>query len=312
MTKTALAIDLGGTELRAAIVTERGEVAGFAATPTDARGGPEAVIAQMIGLVEKVRSAVPEARPRGLGVGAPGPLDPEAGIVVDAPTLSGWKNVPLVALLAERLGLAVKLENDANAAALGEWRFGAGQGTRSMVFVTVSTGIGGGVIVDGRLLHGRRGLAGEIGHMAISDRPARCACGSTGCFEALASGTALAREAAERVRSGTAPALAALAGAAPVTSRHVGEAARAGDADALALLDGEARWLGVGLTNLLHVYSPERLILGGGVGSLLPLMQGTIARTIQERAMPPFRDVPVVAATLGSHAGLVGAASLVL
>ncbi|WP_029073761.1 ROK family protein [Kaistia adipata] len=312
MTKTALAIDLGGTELRAALVTERGEVAGFAATPTDARGGPEAVIAQMIGLVEKVRSAVPEARPRGLGVGAPGPLDPEAGIVVDAPTLSGWRNVPLVALLQQRLGLTVKLENDANAAALGEWRFGAGRGTASMVFVTVSTGIGGGVIVDGRLLHGRRGLAGEIGHMAISDRPVRCACGSTGCFEALASGTALAREAAERVRSGTAPALAALAGDAPVTARHVGEAARAGDADALALLDDEARWLGVGLTNLLHVYSPERLILGGGVGSLLPLMQGTIAQTIRERAMPPFRDVPVVAATLGSHAGLVGAASLVL
>jgi glucokinase len=311
MTRTALAIDLGGTELRAAVVTEAGQVEAFAATPTDARGGPEAVIAQMMGLVDRVRAAVPETRPVGLGIGAPGPLDPAAGIVVDAPTLSGWQDVPLVAILEEHLGLPVRLENDANAAALGEWRFGAGRGTQSMVFITVSTGIGGGVIVDGHLLHGRRGLAGEIGHMAISDRPERCACGSTGCFEALASGTALSREAAKRVREGTAPALRALAGDAPVTARHVGEAARAGDAEALALLDDEARWLGVGLTNLLHLYSPERLILGGGVGSLLPLMQGTIARTIRERAMPAFRDVPVVAATLGSHAGLVGAASLV-
>lgn len=312
MTKTALAIDLGGTELRAALVTTEGDVAGFAATPTDARGGPDAVIAQMIGLVEKVRAEAPGARPVGLGIGAPGPLDPEAGIVVDAPTLSGWQDVPLVAILTERLGLAVKLENDANAAALGEWRFGAGQGTQSMVFITVSTGIGGGVIVDGRLLHGRRGLAGEIGHMAVSDRPERCACGATGCWEALASGTALSREAAQRVRSGQAPALAALAGDAPVTARHVGEAARAGDAEALGLLDAEARWLGIGLTNLLHLYSPERLILGGGVGNLLPLMRATIGQTIRERAMPAFRDVPVVGAALGSHAGLVGAASLVL
>ena len=312
MTRTALAIDLGGTELRAALVTESGEAVAIAATPTDARSGPEAVIAQMVGLVGKVRAEAPDARPIGLGVGAPGPLDPKAGIVVDAPTLAGWQNVPLVEILSERLGLAVKLENDANAAALGEWRFGAGQGTQSMVFVTVSTGIGGGVIVDGNLLHGRRGLAGEIGHMAVSDQPVRCACGATGCWEALASGTALAREAAQRVRSGGAPALAALAGDAPVTARHVGEAARAGDADALGLIDTEARWLGIGLTNLLHLYSPERLILGGGVGSLLPLMQATIGQTIRERAMPAFRDVPVVATALGSRAGLVGAASLML
>ncbi|BCP53417.1 glucokinase [Kaistia sp. 32K] len=312
MTKTALAIDLGGTELRAALVTERGDIAAFAATRTDARGGPEAVIEQMVGLVEKVRGEAPDARPVGLGVGAPGPLDPEAGIVVDAPTLTGWKNVPLVAILGRRLGLPVRLENDANAAALGEWRFGAGQGTQSMVFVTVSTGIGAGVIVDGRLLHGRRGLAGEIGHMAISDRPERCACGSTGCFEALASGTALAREAAKLVASGAAPGLARIAGADPVTGRHVAEAARAGDAPALALLNEEARWLGIGLTNLLHLYSPERLILGGGVGSLLPLMRAEIERTIRQRAMLAFRDIPVVGAKLGSHAGLVGAASLVL
>ncbi|MFI5410548.1 ROK family protein [Kaistia sp. UC242_56] len=312
MTRAALAIDLGGTDLRAAVVEATGRVAAFASTPTDAQGGPDAVIDQMVALLGQVRAETPEADIVGLGVGAPGPLDPDAGIVVDAPTLVGWQNVPLAAILSERLGVAVRLENDANAAALGEWRFGAGQGTQSLVFVTVSTGIGGGVIVDGHLLHGRRGLAGEIGHMAVSERPVRCACGGLGCWEAFASGTALAREASQLVASGGAPEIGRLAGSDPVTGRHVAEAAQQGDGPALQLLDEEARWLGVGLTNLLHLYSPERLILGGGVGSLLPMMQERIRRTIGERAMAAFRDVPVFQAALGRNAGLVGAASLML
>lgn len=312
MTRAALAIDLGGTELRAAVVEATGRVAAFAATPTDAQGGPDAVIAQMVALLGEVRGEAPEVEILGLGVGAPGPLDPDAGIVVDAPTLLGWRNVPLTSILSERLGLAVQLENDANAAALGEWHFGAGRGTQSMVFITVSTGVGGGVIVDGHLLHGRRGLAGEIGHMAVSEQPVRCSCGGLGCWEAFASGTALAREASQLVASGGAPEIGRLAGSDPVTGKHVAEAARQGDAPALKLLDEEARWLGVGLTNLLHLYSPERLILGGGVGSLLPMMQTRIESTIRERAMSAFREVPVVAAALGRNAGLVGAASLML
>ena len=174
----ALAVDLGGTELRAAIVDRAGAIGAFAAVPPRRRratGG------------HRARSwRWRRAGPRrggwppivGLGVGAPGPLDPIAGISIGPPTLAGWHDVPLAALLRRRLGLPVRLENDANAAALGEWRFGAGRGTRSMVFVTVSTGIGGGVIVDGRLLHGRRGLAAEIGHMTIAgDSEDACFCG---------------------------------------------------------------------------------------------------------------------------------------
>ncbi|WP_018181725.1 ROK family protein [Kaistia granuli] len=311
-TRAALAIDLGGTELRAAVVEETGRVAAFAATSTDALGGPDAVIEQMVALIGTVRAEAPDAEIVGLGVGAPGPLDPDAGIVVAAPTLSGWRDVPLAAILSERLGVAVQLENDANAAALGEWRFGAGQGTKSMVFITVSTGIGGGVIVDGHLLHGRRGLAGEIGHMTIAAGTERCACGGVGCWEALASGTALAREATKLVASGTAPALQRIVGSERVSGRHVAQAAAAGDARSIALLDAEAHWLGIGLVNLLHLYSPERLILGGGVGTLLPQLRGTIERTIHERAMSAFREVPVVGAALGRNAGLVGAASLML
>lgn len=310
--RTALAIDLGGTEARAGLVDEEGRVLAEARAPTDAAGGPDVVIGELVRLVEAIRAAHPDARPVGLGVGAPGPLDSEAGIAIAPPTLAGWHDVPLAARLGERLGLEVRIENDANAAALGEWRFGAGVGTQSMVFITVSTGIGGGVIADGRLLHGRRGLAGEIGHMTIAEGTERCACGALGCWEALASGTALGREGERLAASGGSPGLRSLAGADRVTARHVGEAAEAGDAGALALLEQEARWLGIGIVNLLHLYSPEIIVLGGGVSQLLDLLRPDIERTVRDRAMSAYRDVPIAGARLGGQAGLVGAASLVL
>ena len=192
MTECALAVDLGGTELRSAIVDRGGRIDALATTATRAQDGPEAVIEQIAAAVDRLRAAAGERSVLGLGVGAPGPLDPVAGIAIGPPTLAGWQDVPLAALLRQRLGIEVRIENDANAAALGEWRFGAGRGTRSLVFVTVSTGLGGGVIADGRLLHGRRGLAAEIGHMTIADGSEdACFCGVRGCWEALASGTAL-------------------------------------------------------------------------------------------------------------------------
>jgi glucokinase len=312
MPDCAVAVDLGGTQLRAAVVDGGGRVIASASTATDAKGGPARVVEQIAALVGQVRGATPQYAVAGLGICAAGPLDPTAGVVIAPPTLAGWHDVPLVAVLRERLGFEVRLENDANAAALGEWRFGAGRGTSSMVFATISTGIGGGVIADKKLLHGRRGLAAEIGHMTIAEGTQRCACGALGCWEALASGTALGQAAANLVALGAAPALARLAGAEPVNARHVAEAARQGDGPARALLAAEARWLGIGLVNLLHLYSPERLILGGGVAACLDLMRGCIEATIRARAMSAYRDVPVLAAELGDHAGLIGAASILL
>ena len=308
----ALAVDLGGTQLRTAIVDRSGAIRAHAVTATKAQDGPTAVIAQIVAAIRALRATAPACAVLGLGVGAPGPLDPIAGISIAPPTLAGWHDVPLAALLEEQLGIAVTVENDANAAALGEWRFGAGSGTSSMVFVTVSTGIGGGVIADGRLLHGRRGLAAEIGHMTIaddSDEP--CFCGVRGCWESLASGSALDRRAARLAASGAAPRLLELAGAGPVTGHHVTQAAMQGDPQAKALLAAAARWLGVGIVNLLHLYSPERVVVGGGLGSCLELLQGGIDDVVRARAMPAYREVPVVPAQLGLQAGLVGAASLV-
>ncbi|MFB2565240.1 ROK family protein [Rhizobium sp. IMFF44] len=311
MKKVALAFDLGGTELRAALIDDEGSLLTFSSLSTDAAGGPAAVIRQIEQLAETVLAETPGLSPIGIGIGAPGPLDPDAGVVIAAPTLVGWHEVPLADILHGHFRLPVRLENDANAAALGEWRYGAGRGAESMVFVTVSTGIGGGVIADGRILHGRRGLAAEIGHMTITSEGERCFCGVVGCFEAVASGTALGRRATAGTRPSDGSLMRALAADADVTGRHVVEAARTGDADALALLATEARWLGIGFTNLLHLYSPDMLVMGGGISHGFDLLHDQMAATIRERAMPAYRNVPIVAAQLGRHAGLIGAASLI-
>lgn len=312
MNPVALAFDLGGTELRAALVADGGTVLAFASVPTLAKDGPDAVLDQISMLAGKIHYAVPHLRPVGVGIGAPGPLDPVAGILTAPPTLSGWHEVPLARILEERFNLPVRLENDANAAALGEWRFGAGRGAASLVFVTVSTGIGGGVISDGRIFHGRRGLAGEIGHMTIASESERCFCGAIGCFEAVASGTVLGRRATKLTRHGDGSVMRMLSANGDVTGRHVVEAARDGDAAALALIAEEARWLGIGFTNLLHLYSPDMIVMGGGVSNGYDLLHNGIATTVRERAMSAYRDVPVVKAKLGQQAGLIGAASLIL
>ncbi|RWA70829.1 ROK family protein [Mesorhizobium sp.] len=312
MSTLALAFDLGGTELRGALVERSGDVVARVSAPTLAGAGSEAVIGQIIALADRLLKEHPQAKVIGIGMCAPGPLDPKAGIVIGPPTLAGWHNVPLIDILSRQFGLPVRLENDANAAALGEWRFGAGRGAGSLVFVTVSTGIGGGVVADGHIYHGRRGLAAEIGHMTITGGGDRCFCGNVGCFEAVASGTALGRRATRLTKPGDNSLLRRLSNDGDVSARHVVEAARAGDATARELVEAEARWLGIGFTNLLHLYSPDLIVMGGGLANGFDLLAPGIRATVDERAMQAYRDVPIVPAELGDRAGLVGAASLIL
>lgn len=312
MSTLALAFDLGGTELRGALIGRGGEVVARVSEPTMTEAGSEAVIGRIIALADKLLDDHPQAKVIGIGACAPGPLDPKAGIVIGPPTLSGWHNVPMIDILSRQFGLPVRLENDANAAALGEWRFGAGRGAGSLVFVTVSTGIGGGVIADGHIYHGRRGLAAEIGHMTITGEGDRCFCGNVGCFEAVASGTALGRRATRLTAPGDGSQLRRLSNDGDVSARHVIEAARTGDAPAHDLVESEAKWLGIGFTNLLHLYSPEVIVMGGGLANGFDLLAPGIRATIEERAMQAYRDVPIVPAELGDRAGLVGAASLIL
>lgn len=292
--RLALGIDLGGTNLRAAVIDAAGTVLRRAAVPTDVAGGPQSIIAQMLCLADELGGLADIAT---AGIAAPGPLDSAAGCIIGIPTLPGWENYPLRQVMADKLARPVVLENDGIAAAVGEWTLGAGRGLDHMVYVTVSTGIGGGVIADGKVLRGSRGMAGHIGHMMIAADGPRCACGGTGCFEAMASGTAFT---ASAHNAGYADASAAV------------KAARAGDASALALVDREADLLGYGFASLLHLYAPQRLVIGGGVSDALDLMQARIRRQIDHHAMPPFADIDIARAVLGDNAGLVGAAVLAL
>lgn len=306
----AVGVDLGGTQVRAALVDASGQVLARAAARTDAVGGPGAVLQQIQQLVAETTQGIAPSALGGVGVSAPGPLDGEAGVILGIPTLSGWVNVPIVAWLQEALALPVKLENDGVAAAIGEWRFGAGRGLSDFVYVTVSTGIGGGVIADGRVLRGRGRLAGHIGHMTIDPQAEVCSCGNPGCWEALASGTALGQYA--RQQAALAPTSPLAAFGAALDAKQVVASARAGEALALELLEREARLLGIGIVNLLHLYSPELVVVGGGVSQGFDLLHPGIAQHVARRALPPFRGTPVVAAQLGQNSGLVGAASLIL
>jgi glucokinase len=306
MAPIAAGIDIGGTQLRVALIDADGTILTRAATPTDAAGGPAAVVAQIVALMQQVteggsRTVI------GAGVSSPGPLDTTRGIALGVPTLAGWVDVPIRRWIEDALKLPVQLENDGIAAAIGEWRFGAGRGVDNLVYVTVSTGIGGGVIVDGRPLHGDRGLAGHVGHMTIVPDGRLCACGNRGCWEAYASGTALALAAEPLFKPATG---AQTAG--KVDARAVFAAARAGDTRAIELVAAEADWLGIGVANLLHLYSPQLVIIGGGLSANFAELATGIGGRVQRSAMPAFRSARIVPAALGENSGLLGAAALIL
>jgi glucokinase len=293
----ALGIDIGGTQIRAALVDEQGVVVNRGSVATNGPGGPNVIVQQAVQIAKEVSANVAQDQIAAIGVCAPGPLDSDTGIVLDIATLPGWQNYPLRSNLSDAFGRSVMLENDGIAAAFGEWKHGAGRGVNNLVYVTVSTGLGGGVVVDGHLLRGNRGMAGHVGHMMIDPKGPRCGCGGRGCFEAFASGTNFA-----------------IAGRAKgfANSEAIVDAARNGDAVALALVDEEARYLGYGFASLMHLYSPQRLIMGGGVSKALDLLMPGIRGQINDVAMPAFRGAEIVPALLGDNCGLVGVAGLAL
>jgi glucokinase len=287
----ALGIDLGGTGIKVAVV-ESGDppTVGVRATDeTDAAEGPDAVLDRM---AELACRAIGESGPVDrVGLGAPGPLDVERGRSLFMPNLRGWTDVPIVAELETRLGLPVALINDVRAHTLAEHELGAGRGFRNLVCFAVGTGVGGGVVVDGRLLLGMNGTIGELGHQTLVPDGPPCPCGNRGCLEQFASGPSIAR-------------------AAGMPSGHeaIG-AARAGNPVALAALQRAGRMLGIGIANVALAVGPERVIIGGGVASagdlLLDPARSELAR--RNRVMPIDR-IEIVAAELGALAGAIGAA----
>ena len=305
---SVIGIDLGGTHLRAARIDATGRRLAVARIATDRFGGPDAVAAQIDHLVGTLRDATTTA----IGIGIPGAVEVGAGIVLGIPALAGWDLYPLAARLAEASGLPCRLENDAKAAALGEWRAGAGKDCRHFAYVTVGTGIGGGIIVDGRLLRGAGGLAGEIGHTRVTETGEPCACGRIGCWQAVASGTALGLRAQRALATMPGSLVETLAGGEAPTAMHVAQAGRRADPLALALLAELARWLGIGFANVQHCYAPERIVMGGGIAALLDLLQSGIEASQRAGLLPGFRPAEIRAAALGDDAGLVGAAMVAM
>ena len=293
--RNTLGIDIGGSRIRAAVVSPEGSLLTRAEGVTPARASGDAVVEAVAQVVAQAMQGHAAGSLLGAGVGAPGPLDALQGLALSTPTIDGFRDFPLRDRIAGAIGLRTLLDHDGHAAAFGEWQFGAGRGHNNMVYVTVSTGIGGGAIVDGRLQRGRRGMAAHVGHMTLLPDGPVCNCGNPGCWEALAAGPALT-------------AAARLAGFAD--GEAVFAAARAGDPGAMAVAEAEARWLGIGIVSLLHVYSPDIVVLGGGVMNGLDVLHPAMSAEIVARAMPPFRDTRVVRASLLDNAGLIGAAAL--
>ena len=327
-------IDLGGTQLRAAVLrgatllSRVGELTG--PNPT-----PERLLPR---IYDAVRQALAQAHVTldqvvGIGLGAPGPLNNRTGVIYEPPNLPGWRDVPLRDLLGKEFKTEIFVENDAHSAALGEYLFGAGRGHIDLVYMTISTGVGGGVIVKGKLLEGTSGTAGELGHMTVDLHGPVCKCGNVGCLEILASGTAIARRANEAIAAWQGAELLAFARsldeetlqhlALPqdkvemqqiqqVNARIVGEAAHAGIPLAQQIIGEAAAALGAGLVNVTNIFNPEVIILGGGVTQMGALILDPAIQAVQKRALHvPREAVKVVTAELGPNVGLIGAGALV-
>jgi len=310
-----LGVDIGGTKLAVGLVTMSGQVVAQERTPTQVKDGPEVILTRLVTLCRQVtaKAGVRWNRIVATGIGCGGPL--ENGVVKSPPNLPGWDDIPVAEFFSHELGMPAYLENDANAAALGEYFFGAGRGVANMVYLTISTGIGGGVITNGRLYRGENGNAAEIGHMVVVHGGRECYCGNRGCLEAYASGSSLARRAREKVQAaGQASRLPGLAGSVEaITAETLLQALELQDPLAHDIWNETVNILGSGLASVINLFNPRLVILGGGIINFGEWLFGPVGRIALQRAMKPLAKVAdIVPAQLGAEVGIVGAAAVVL
>jgi glucokinase len=308
-------VDLGGTKISTGIVDESGKVIQSLKIPTNVEEGSDAVISRINMSIDKVleMSNLKLHNLSGIGIGAPGPLDIEKGIVVYSANLPGWRDVPIANKIKEKYELPIRLNNDGNAAVLGEYLFGTGRGSKNFIYITISTGIGAGAVIDGKLFNGANSNALEVGHMTINTSGPKCGCGNHGCFEALASGTSIARRAQKMIDEGRETIILVQEKNAPVKAEYVFDAARNGDKVALEIIDTEAFYLGVGISNIINLFNPDKIALGGGVSTQMDMFYSKMMQTVTERTLRPNAAIcEVVRAKLGNEIGIIGAASLIL
>ena len=309
-----LGIDLGGTKILTAVANTQGKMLSRDHSITPAKEGQDAVVKSILESVGRAldQAHIAAADLTAIGLGAPGLSNPETGILFTSPNLPGWKDVPLRDIIAKELGKEVFLINDANAAAVGELYFGAGRGARNFVYITVSTGIGGGIIIDGKIYTGSVGTAGELGHMVLDDEGPQCNCGNKGCWETLASGTALAREARHRIKEGAATSILKYADGniEKINAEAIHEAAQSGDKLANELIARTAYYLGVGLANLINIFNPEVIVIGGGLSNIRDILLKPAFKEAKRRSFrQSYRAVRFARAELGRDSGVLGAAA---
>jgi glucokinase len=300
-----ITVDIGGTQLRAAVYPLN-SIKPIRQKRIPTRG-KESAHARLINLIAELKQQ--DENVLAITAAAPGPTDPKLGIVLNAPNIPGWDNLPLAKILSDQFNVPVYLGNDANLAALGEWRYGAGRGHHDLVYLTISTGIGGGVISDDHLLLGTRGLAAELGHVTVDPDGPLCGCGHRGHIEAFSSGTAIARYVAGQLAQGRVSTLTSI----PQPSAHdVSQAAEAGDSLAVEALERAGRYMGMAIANYLHIFNPSIVVLGGGVSRSGDYFYKPLRQSLKESVFAPgyLDDQLLTLAALGDDVGLLGALAL--
>lgn len=315
MKPVSIGVDLGGTNLKAAILDESGAVLAKIAKECNVSRGPDAVIAEMAALCHALIEQVGCQRRDvlGVGLGTPGPLDFQKGEIVWAANLPGWRNVPIRDALSRAVSLPVILENDANAAAFGEFWAGAGKDHGDMVLLTLGTGVGSGIILDGKLVHGQFENAGELGHWIVQPDGLACACGQRGCLEQYSSASAVARRVSRAIAEGEQSSLSELhhQGVA-ITSREAAAAAEAGDALAGRIWDEACKYLAIACVNIQHAFNPALVVMGGGLAEAGELLLDPVRHHFRERTWKLHNDQPkIIGAKLRYDAGVIGAAGLI-
>jgi len=316
MKKSLIGVDLGGTNIRVAAISLKGEVLTRKKVPTDPQNGKDLVIRK---LIQMLRDAILKEKESGrepvsLGIGAPGVIYIKQGIVVSSPNLPDWVNVPLKKMVKKEISLPVVIENDANAAAFGEKWVGAGKGANSMICITLGTGVGGGIILDGRVWHGEDGMAAEVGHTTVNPDGPQCQCGNTGCVEVYASASGIVREVRRLLKREDSILKKSFQGREDYfTAKDVFRAAKAGDQVCLRVIHQMGRYLGIGIANMVNIFNPELIVLAGGVTAAWKDFIPIVKEEIQIRAFEvPRKRARLVRARLGDHAGIIGAAGVAL
>lgn len=310
--KYIIGVDLGGTKISCALADLTGNIIETQVVATNASEGEIAVLNRIINVIDKVMLNTNTVKEdiKSIGIGAPGPLDAKRGIIIEPANLP-FTNFDLVTPIKEKFNIPVHLDNDANAAAIGEFMFGAGKGTENMVYITVSTGIGGGAILNGKIYRGRTTNALEVGHTTVEPfSSARCNCGNLGCLEALSSGTAIAKRAKDAVLSNIDTTLKMYE---TITSYEVFKEAENGDKVAISIRDSALKYLGVGVTNIINTFDPDKVVIGGGVSKAGEIVFDKIKEVVAERGLKTITEgCEIVPAELGTDAGVVGAVALAI